>query len=52
MYCKTYYNSQNTNCSVARAQTTLVRWNPGILGIVKKLLSLQEQLTHCIEASM
>jgi hypothetical protein len=30
----------------------LVQWNLGILGIAGKLLSWQEQLTHCIEASM
>ena len=30
LYCKTYYNSRNANCSVAGAQTSLVQWNPGI----------------------
>jgi hypothetical protein len=43
IYCKAYYKSRNTNCSLARAQTTLVQWNPSILGIIGKLLSLQEQ---------
>jgi hypothetical protein len=28
MYCKTYYNSPNTNCSVAGVQTSLVQLNP------------------------
>jgi hypothetical protein len=41
-YCKTYYKSCNTKCSLARAQTTLVQWNTGILGIIRKLLSLKE----------
>ncbi len=49
--CKTCYKSPNTNCSLARAQTTLVQWNPSILGIAGKLLSLQERLTRCIGAS-
>jgi hypothetical protein len=55
--CKTYCNSYIANCSVARAQA--VAWlepeplwsmDPGILGIIGKLLSLQEQLTDYIEA--
>ncbi len=29
IYCKTYYNSCNANCSMAGAQTSLVQWNPG-----------------------
>ncbi len=37
IYCKTYCNSHNTNCSVAGARTTLVQCNPGILGIARKL---------------
>jgi hypothetical protein len=37
-------------CSVVRAQTTLVQLNPGILGIARKLLSLQEQFSHYTKA--
>jgi hypothetical protein len=36
IHCKTYYNSRNAYCSVARAQTSLVQWNPGISGIAGK----------------
>jgi hypothetical protein len=48
IHCNKYYNSRNTNssrspsCSVARARTTFVQLNPGILGIAGRLLSLQE----------
>jgi hypothetical protein len=57
MSCKTYCISYTANCSVARAR--VVAWlepkpvwsmDPGILGIARKLLSLQERLTDYIEA--
>jgi hypothetical protein len=50
--CKTYCNSYIANCSVARARVVaclepepLWSMDPGILGIARKLLSLQERLT-------
>jgi hypothetical protein len=55
--CKTYCNSYIANNSVAQAR--VVAWlepeplwsmDPSILGIARKLLSLQEQLTDYIEA--
>jgi hypothetical protein len=55
--CKKDCNSYIANCSVVRAQA--VAWlepkplwsmDPGILGITRKLLSLQERLTDYIEA--
>ncbi len=52
MYCKTYYNSCTTNCSVARAQTSLVQWNPGILGIAGKLIMSPRQSHHHIWVAM
>ncbi len=33
-------------CRMARAKTTLVQWNPGILGIVRKLWMSPRQLHH------
>jgi hypothetical protein len=54
---KTYCNSYTANCSMARALVVawlepepLLSMDPGILGIARKLLSLQEQLTDYIEA--
>jgi hypothetical protein len=44
IHCKTYYNSRNTNCSVAGAQTSLVQWNPGISGITGKLIPSPRRL--------
>jgi hypothetical protein len=47
-YCNTYCNLRNPNCSVARARTSLVRWNPGILGIAGKLITSPRWLHHHI----
>jgi hypothetical protein len=48
LYCKTYYNSRNANCSVAGAPTSLVQLNPGILGIARKLITSPRRLHHHI----
>jgi hypothetical protein len=52
IYCKTYNNSRNTNCSMAGAQTSLVQWNPGISGITGKLIMSPRQSHHHIWAAM
>jgi hypothetical protein len=51
IYCKTYYNSRNTNCSVAGAQTFLVQWNPGIMGTAGKLITSPRRSHHHIWAA-
>jgi hypothetical protein len=51
MYCKTNCYSRNAN-NMASAQTTLVQWNPGILGNAVKLLTSTRQLRHHTGAPM
>jgi hypothetical protein len=46
IYCKTYYISCAANCSVARALTSLVQWDPGILGIGGKPTSLGQEFSE------